>query len=87
MYRSAPGRIQAQHLADLPGGDRAGGLPHRGQDALVLRRQHGLSHLLPTVRDQPHRPTRHLDHRRPGLRALVGELLAHPLPHPLGHGQ
>lgn len=24
---------------------------------------------------------------RPGLRALVGELLAHPLPHPLGHGK
>ncbi|AMW08090.1 hypothetical protein A4E84_00070 [Streptomyces qaidamensis] len=30
---------------------------------------------------------RHLDDRRVGLRALVGELLAHPLPYPLGHGE
>ena len=39
------------------------------------------------VRDQPHRPTRHLHHRRPGRCPLVSELLDHPLPHPHRHGQ
>lgn len=85
---SHPG-VQNQNLADLPGGDRSGGLAHRGQDALIVRRQRGRIHPRRPVRDQPHRPARHLHHRRSGRCPLAGELLAHsrssPLPRVPGH--
>lgn len=55
--------------------------------ATSLRRQRTLRHARRTVRDQPHRPPRHLDDRRAGRRPLLGDLLAPPLHNSLGHGE
>lgn len=75
--------VHSQHLADLPGHDRSDGLPHSGEDALVVRRKYGLLHAGRAVRDQHHRPS--TDRRGQG--ALVGELLAHPLKDIFGDGK
>jgi hypothetical protein len=50
-------RRPGPHLADLPDRNRPAGLPHDGEDALVLRWQRRLLHVRLTVRDQQHRLT------------------------------
>ncbi|GAA4547035.1 universal stress protein [Streptomyces collinus] len=52
--------VHPQHLADLPGHDRPGALPHGGENAPVVRRQSPLLHAGRAVRDQHHRPAAHL---------------------------
>lgn len=79
--------LRHTELADLPGHDRPGGLPHSGENALVVRREHGLLHVRRAVRDQHHRPAAYLPRRRRGRGALVSKLFAHPLKDPFGDGQ
>ncbi|MFE8940940.1 hypothetical protein ACFYNX_26080 [Streptomyces sp. NPDC007872] len=53
-------------LADLTGHDRSGGLPHGGDDALVVPRERVLLDARLVVRDQHHRPSAHLPRCRRG---------------------
>ncbi|MFG2502296.1 hypothetical protein ACGFSB_29300 [Streptomyces sp. NPDC048441] len=52
--------VQTELVAEVADRDRPAGLGHHGEDALILRRQHGLIHSRLTVRDHPHRPASHL---------------------------
>jgi hypothetical protein len=71
----------------LPGHDRPGGLPHSGEDALVVRRESGLLHARSAVRDQHHRLPAHLPGHRRGRGAFAGELFTHPLKNALGNSE
>lgn len=79
--------VDSQRVADLPGHDRPGGLPHGGEDVLVVRRQHSFLHVRRSVRDQHHRSSAHLPRRRRDGGSLVGELCAHLLKNPLRDGE
>ncbi|MEV6962765.1 hypothetical protein AB0M97_27030 [Streptomyces sp. NPDC051207] len=64
--------------------DRSGGLPHGGDDALIVPRQRVLLHARLAVRDQHHRPAAHLPGHRTGGGAFLGELPGHPFKDALG---
>ena len=49
--------IEARRLPDVPDRDRSAGLPHQGQDAPIVRRQHGIGNLRAAMRHQQHRRT------------------------------
>ncbi|MGW0295350.1 hypothetical protein ACWDYK_01365 [Streptomyces anthocyanicus] len=72
---------------DLPGHDRTGGLPHDREKALVVRRKHGLLHVLRAVWDHHHCLATHLPRRRRERGPLLGGLLTHPLQDLLSDGQ
>lgn len=53
-------------------------LPHDGENALVVRRKHGLLHMRRTVRGDHHRPAARLPRGRREHCPFLGDLLAHP---------
>ncbi|MFB8385058.1 hypothetical protein [Streptomyces rubiginosohelvolus] len=77
-------RRHSQQLADLPSHGRSRGLPHGGENALVVRREQALLHIGGAVWDQHDRPVAHLLGHRQGRDALISDLFAHPLKDPFG---
>ncbi|MEU2674861.1 hypothetical protein ABZ622_39770 [Streptomyces sp. NPDC007164] len=72
--------VDTQGIADLPGHDRSGGLPHDSDDALVVLRELVLLHARFAAWDQHHRPAVHL----PGYRATEARSSASFAVVPLG---